>query len=410
MQTLNVHLSKISYVTVTKWGMDMYDFDKIIDRRKTSCLKYDFQMERRGRDDLLPLWVADMDFALPENILDDIKKRVSHGIFGYTDPKGDYFDSVIGWFESHFGWRGRKEWITVTPGVVVAISVAVRALTQEGDGVLIQQPVYYPFSEAVILNKRKLVNNQLVYKDGEYSIDFEDFEKKIVDEDVKLFILCSPHNPVGRVWTQEELRKMGEICLKHNVIIVSDEIHCDFTYAGYKHTMFPSLGREFENNVVLCTAPSKTFNIAGLHVSNIFIPNPEIRKKFKDELEAFGFSQPNVMGLVACQSVYSKGNEWYQELKKYIADNLSFVRTFLAEKMPKIKLVEPQGTYLIWLDCVGLGLSVDELEHFVEDKAKLWVDFGKIFGKESGQFIRLNIACQKATLRQALEQLEKAYN
>lgn len=387
----------------------MYDFDKIVDRRGTSCLKYDFQVERRGRDDLLPLWVADMDFALPENILDDIKKRVSHGIFGYTDPKREYFDSVIGWFYSHFGWEGKPEWITVTPGVVVAISVAVRALTKEGEGVLIQQPVYYPFSEAILLNKRKLVNNQLVYENGKYSIDFEDFEKKIVDENVKLFILCSPHNPVGRVWTEEELRKMGEICLKYNVFIVSDEIHCDFTYEGHKHTVFPSLGEEFENNVVFCTAPSKTFNIAGLHVSNIFIPNPEIRKKFKSELEAFGFSQPNVLGLTACQSVYSKGEEWYRELKEYIAGNLDFAREYFAENMPKIRLVEPDGTYLIWLDCEKLGLSVEELESFVEDKAKLWVDFGKIFGKESGQFIRLNIACPRKTLRQALEQLRAAY-
>ena len=387
----------------------MYDFDKIVDRRGTSCLKYDFQVERRGRDDLLPLWVADMDFALPENILDDINKRVSHGIFGYTDPKMEYFDSVIGWFYSHFGWEGKPEWITVTPGVVVAISVAVRALTKEGEGVLIQQPVYYPFSEAILLNKRKLVNNQLVYENGKYSIDFEDFEKKIVDENVKLFILCSPHNPVGRVWTEEELRKMGEICLKHNVIVVSDEIHCDFTYEGHKHTVFPSLGEEFENNVVFCTAPSKTFNIAGLHVSNIFIPNPEIRKKFKSELEAFGFSQPNVLGLTACQSVYSKCEEWYRELKEYIAGNLDFAREYLAENMPKIRLVEPDGTYLIWLDCEKLGLSVEELESFVEDKAKLWVDFGKIFGKESGQFIRLNIACPRKTLRQALEQLRAAY-
>lgn len=394
---------------VEKGKSIMYDFDKIIDRRGTSCLKYDFQVERRGRDDLLPLWVADMDFALPEEILEDIKDRVSHGIFGYTDPEKEYFDSVIGWFDSHFGWKGRAEWITVTPGVVVAISIAVRALTDEGDGVLIQQPVYYPFSEAIVLNKRKLVNNQLVYEDGKYSIDFEDFEKKIVDENVKLFILCSPHNPVGRVWTEAELRKMGEICLKHKVIIVSDEIHCDFTYEGHKQIMFPSLGEEFEQNVILCTAPSKTFNIAGLHVSNIFIPNPEIRGKFKGELEAFGFSQPNIMGLVACQAVYSKGDDWYRELKKYIAGNLDFARTYFAENIPEIKLVEPEGTYLIWLDCSKLGLSVEGLESFVEDKAKLWVDFGKIFGRESGQFIRINIACPRATLKQALEQLGQAY-
>lgn len=387
----------------------MYDFDKMIDRRGTSCLKYDFQVERRGRDDLLPMWVADMDFALPEDILEDIKDRISHGIFGYTDPKKDYFDSVLDWFYIHFGWKGRAEWITVTPGVVVAISVAVRALTVEGDGVLIQQPVYYPFSEAVVANNRRLVNNQLVYKDGKYSIDFEDFEKKIVDENVKLFILCSPHNPVGRVWTLGELRKMGEICLKHNVVVVSDEIHCDFTYEGHRQIMFPSISKEFEDNVILCTAPSKTFNIAGLQVSNIFIPNEKIRKTFNAELEAFGYSQPNVIGLTACQSVYSKGNEWYEELKNYLAENLDFLRDFLKENLPKIKLVEPEGTYLVWLDCSGLGLDAGGLERFVEDKAKLWVDFGIIFGKESGQFIRLNIACPRATLKQALTQLKAAY-
>lgn len=285
----------------------------------------------------------------------------------------------------------------------------MRALTKEGDGVLIQQPVYYPFSEAIVLNRRKLVNNRLVYEDGKYSIDFEDFERKIVDEKVKLFILCSPHNPVGRVWTEAELRKMGEICLKHKVVIVSDEIHCDFTYEGHRHIMFPSLGEKFEQNVVLCTAPSKTFNIAGLHVSNIFIPNPEIRRKFKGELEAIGFSQPNIMGLVACQAVYFEGDEWYRELKKYIAGNLDYARTYFAENIPELKLVEPEGTYLIWLDCSKLGLSVEELESFVEDKAKLWVDFGKIFGRESGQFIRINIACPRAVLKQALEQLGQAY-
>lgn len=202
---------------------------------------------------------------------------------------------------------------------------------------------------------------------------------------------------------------MGEICLKHKVIIVSDEIHCDFTYEGHRHIMFPSLGEKFEQNVVLCTAPSKTFNIAGLHVSNIFIPNPEIRRKFKGELEAIGFSQPNIMGLVACQAVYTEGDEWYRELKKYIAGNLDYARTYFAENIPELKLVEPEGTYLIWLDCSELGLSVEELESFVEDKAKLWVDFGKIFGRESGQFIRINIACPRAALKQALEQLGQAY-
>lgn len=387
----------------------MYDFDKVIDRRGTSCLKYDFQVERRGRDDLLPLWVADMDFALPEEILEEIKKRITHGIFGYTDPKKEYFDSVIGWFYSHFGWRGRAEWISVTPGVVVAISAAIRALTEEGDAVLIQQPVYYPFSEAILANKRRLVNNQLVYKDGSYSIDFDDFERKLVDERVKLFILCSPHNPVGRVWTEEELKRLGEICLEHGVIVVSDEIHCDFTCGGHRHIMFPSVSPEFENNVVLCTAPSKTFNIAGLHASNIFIPNPSIRSAFRAELDRIGFSQPNIIGLTACQAVYEKGDEWYRQLKEYLAGNLDFIRGYLKEHTPRIRLVEPEGTYLVWLDCSGLGLSVKELQSFVEDKAGLWVDFGSIFGEESGQFIRINTACPRTTLEQAVRQLKEAY-
>ena len=386
-----------------------YDFDKVIERRGTSCLKYDFQKERRGRDDLLPLWVADMDFALPKELLADIQKRVEHGIFGYTDPKDGYFDSVIGWFERHFGWKGEKEWITVTPGVVVAISIAIRALTKENDGVLIQQPVYYPFSEAIIDNNRRLVNNPLVYEEGKYHIDFEDFEEKIVKENVKLFILCSPHNPVGRVWTKEELKRMGDICLKHKVIVVADEIHCDFTYEGFRHIMFPSISSEFENNVVLCTAPSKTFNIAGLHVSNIFIPNPEIRKAFRHEFAAVGLSQPNIMGLTACQAVYEKGGEWYEQLKEYLAGNLSYVREYIEAELKGIKLVEPEGTYLIWLDCSGLGFTSKQLESFVEDKARLWVDFGSIFGRKSGQFIRINIACPRATLRQAMEQLKAAY-
>lgn len=385
-----------------------YDFDRVTDRTGTSCLKFDFQKERRGREDLLPLWVADMDFALPEEILAPLKERISHGIFGYTDPKPDYYQTVIDWFFKGFGWKGRPEWITVTPGVVNAIAIAVRSLTKEGDGVLIQQPVYYPFSEVILANNRRLVNSPLVYRNGSYSMDFEDFEQKIAENDVKLFILCSPHNPVGRVWTRQELVRVGEICLKHHVVVAADEIHCDFVYEGHKHICFPSISGEFQENVVLCTAPSKTFNIAGLHVSNIFIPNEGLRERFRKEYEAIGFSQPNIMGLEACKAVYRHGYDWYAELKRYLAKNLDYVKEYIRDNLPQLKLVEPEGTYLIWLDCAGLGLSSKELEAFVEDKAKLWVDFGSIFGRESGQFIRINIACPGKTLAQAFKQLKAA--
>lgn len=385
-----------------------YDFDQIIDRKNTGSLKYDFGMERKGRDDLLPLWVADMDFALPEEIIEELQRTVAHGIFGYTDPKPDYYEALHNWFEKHFDWEIKAEWNTVTPGVVYGIACAIRAFTKEGDAVLIQQPVYYPFSEAIVDNHRKLINNQLVYEDGKYHIDFEDFERKIIEHQVKLFLLCSPHNPVGRVWTREELTRLGEICLKHQVIVVADEIHCDFTYQGYSHIPFASIREEFAQNAVICTSPSKTFNVAGLQVANILIPNETLRKKFRHENAANGYSQGNAIGLKACRLAYEKGEEWYRQLKEYLQKNLEFARTFLDERLPEIKLVEPEGTYLIWLDCSGLSLDAVGLEKLITEEAKLWLDAGRIFGKESALFERINIACPRKTLEQALLQLEAA--
>lgn len=385
-----------------------YNFDSIIDRRNTNCLKYDFMLERKKRNDLLPLWVADMDFRLPDEILSDIQNAVSHGIFGYSDVKEDYFKAVQYWFEEEFHWTVQREWLIKTPGVVFAIAQAIKAFTQEGDAVMIQQPVYYPFSECIINNHRKLVNNQLRYDDGKYTMDLEDFENKIIQEKVKLFILCSPHNPVGRVWTEAELNAIGDICLKHNVLIVSDEIHCDFTYPGHHHTIFASLKQEYSMNSITCTSPSKTFNMAGLQVSNIFIPNPELRKAFCHEVNASGYSQLNALGLVACKSAYTKGRPWLNEVKNYIEGNLSYVRSFLKEKLPEIKLVEPEGTYLIWLDCSELGLNYKELEDLVIDKANLWLDGGIIFGKDTALFERINIACPRSIVEEALNRLERA--
>lgn len=389
--------------------MGKYNFDIVHDRRGTSCIKWDFGMERRGRDDLLPLWVADMDFKLPLEIVSDIEKRASQGIFGYTDPKEDYFEAVKGWFKRRHGFDIESDWITITHGVVYAIVLAIRAFTEPGDAVMVQQPVYYPFSESVRVNKRKLVNNQLVYKDGRYEIDFEDFENKIKENDVKLFLLCSPHNPVGRVWTRDELLKIADICKRHGVYVFADEIHSDFIYSSFAHTPYMSLGKEYQDRLILGTSPSKTFNMAGLQIANIIIPDKETREKFRYENMITGYSQCSAIGLEATKSVYTKGDTWVDELIEYLEENLEYVRAFLKEKLPKIKLIEPEGTYLIWLDFSEVTESHKELENLIVDKAHLWLDPGIIFGKETALFERINIASPRSIIEKAMEQLYEAF-
>lgn len=385
-----------------------YNFDEIVDRRNTDCLKYDFAVERGKPEDVLPLWVADMDFRTAPGIIERAVADASFGIYGYTDNKDDYFQAVAAWYENYFDWKVEKKWLVKTPGVVFAVGIAVQALTKEGDAVMIQQPVYYPFSEVIKDNDRVLVNNALVLRDGHYEIDFEDFEDKIIQNNVKLFVLCSPHNPVGRVWTADELHRMGEICLKHDVKVVSDEIHSDFVYEGRKHYVFSTVDPAFEDISIICTAPSKTFNLAGLQTSNIFIPNAQIRKAFKRKISAAGYGQPNMIGLHACQAAYETGREWLEELKVYLKGNLDYVRTYLEENLPQIKLIEPEGTYLIWLDCRALGLSEEKLEHLIVNEAKLWLDSGAIFGAVGEGFERINIACPRAVLKEAMERLHRA--
>jgi cystathionine beta-lyase len=385
-----------------------YDFDTVIDRNHTNCLKYDFKTERGMEEDVLPLWVADMDFQTLPEIRSRLQEVVSHGIFGYSDGKEDYFTAVQGWYARHFGWEIKKEWLIKTPGVVYAIAAAVAAYTNEGDAVLIQQPVYYPFGQMIRENKRKLVNNPLQQRDGHYEIDFADFEQKIVEHHVKLFLLCSPHNPVGRVFEEWELKKLGDICIRHHVIVLSDEIHSDFTYPGHTHHVFASLGEVYANQCVICTAPSKTFNLAGLQISNILIPNEKLRHAFESAVTRTGYSQAGIMGLVATQAAYEHGDEWVAELKAYLYENLNFVREYLKENLPQIRLIEPEGTYLLWLDFGGLGLTEKELEELVVKKAKLWLDRGAVFGAEGRGFERINIACPRSTLKQALDQLKNA--
>ncbi len=388
--------------------MGKYNFDEIVDRRGTSCIKHDSGMERKGRDDLLSMWVADMDFKMPAEVLDDIKKRVEHGIFGYTDPGDDYKAALRSWFHSRHGFEIEDEWNTITPSVVYAIATTIRALTREGDAVLVQQPVYYPFTEMVQLNHRKLVNNQLLYRNGHYEIDFDDFERKIIEEKVRLFILCSPHNPVGRVWSRDELTKMAQICRDNNVYVFADEIHADFIYSGFEHTSYMCLGEEFRDRLIIGTSPSKTFNIAGLQIANTIIPDADVRAAFRKENDAAGYSQCSAIGLVATTSAYTRGGAWVNELIPYLQGNLELVRTFLREKLPEVKLVEPEGTYLIWLDFSAVTDDHKKLEDLIVNKARLWLDPGIIFGRESALFERINIACPRAVVRQALEQLYDA--
>jgi cystathionine beta-lyase len=387
-----------------------YDFDELIDRRGTWSIKHDFAAERGKPEDLLPLWVADMDFKTPPAVTEALLKAVSHGIYGYSESKQEYFEAVSHWYRERFGWMVQREWLVKTPGVVYAIACAVRALTKEGDAVLIQQPVYYPFSETIRVNKRKLIDNPLVYENGAYRMDLEDFEAKIILHKVKLFILCSPHNPIGRVWTKEELLKLGDICVKHGVFVVSDEIHSDFTYPGYQHSVFADLKEEFLHRTITCTAPSKTFNLAGLQVSNIFIEDSSIRRRFREEITASGYSQLNTMGLIACRAAYEQGGPWLEELKTYLSGNLQLIREYLKEKLPQVKLIEPEGTYLVWLDFSDLGLGENELEKLIVGHAKLWLDAGTMFGEEGRGFQRMNIACPREIIKKALIQLENAVN
>ena len=387
-----------------------YNFNEIIDRKGTDSLKYDFAVERGLPKDVLPLWVADMDFPVEDHIKEALIKASEHAIFGYSDTKDDYFEVLSSWYERRFFWKVKKEWLVKTPGVVFAIAMAIQALTKENEAIIIQEPVYYPFSSTIRANNRKLVINNLVLKKDKYHIDFIDFEKKIIENNVKLFILCSPHNPVGRVWTREELQKLANICLKHKVYIFSDEIHSDLVYEKDTHTIFANLGKDVEDSCIVATAPSKTFNIAGLQVSNIWIANKKMRDAFKEAIDRAGYSQLNNMGLIATKAAYKYGEEWLEELKIYLKSNIDFVREFLKDKLPNIKLIEPEGTYLLWLDCRELGLSEKERQGLIQNKAKLWLDTGTMFGKAGAGFERINIACPRKTLEEAMNRLKEAIN
>lgn len=384
------------------------DFDTIVNRKNTNCLKYDFAKKRGMPEDVLPLWVADMDFKTSSYIQDAIIAQAQHGIYGYSELQEPYFEVLSNWCKVHYDLELDPHWLIKTPGVVFALAMAVKAFTEVDEAVMIQMPVYYPFREVIEDNHRKLIDNTLVLgEDGKYHIDFADFENKLQKENVKLFFLCNPHNPVGRVWTREELVQIAELCLKYGVIIISDEIHADFVWKG-KHQSFLNLDEKYKDIVITCMAPSKTFNIAGLQLSNIFIPNRELKYKFRKEVDAAGYSQLNAAGLIAADAAYRYGEEWYQAMKKYVAENIAFTAEFVEKNLPGVTMIQPEGTYLVWLDFRGTNLCVQEIEDLIIRKAGLWLDSGKIFGVAGEGFQRINVACPRVTLTEALERIQKA--
>ena len=385
-----------------------YNFNKITDRRNTGAVKIDLAVARGKPADVLSLWVADMDFPTSPVILEALHKKIDHGIFGYSCLDEAFHNALVAWMKNEHNFTFDRREMVSTPGVVFAIATAIKAYTKEGESVLIQTPVYYPFKNMIEANNRNLVTSPLFEKDGKWQIDFEDFENKIAENDVKLFILCSPHNPVSRVWTREELSRLAEICLRHNVLVFADEIHNDFVYAPNVHTVFSTLSPELAQNCIVSMSPSKTFNLAGLQFSTNFIKNPSLRARFKLERDKTGYDEPSLMGMVAARAAYEGGKPWLEELKKHLLENIDFVRSYLRKKIPQARLIEPEGTFLLWIDFSALGFSDSELDDLIVNKAKVWLDRGTMFGQEGNCYQRINIATPQALLKEAIDRISEA--
>ena len=397
-----------------------YDFDRQISRRGTSAVKWEFIQEGQdllhwertdeffGPNRILPMWVADMDFRSPEPVVTALVARAEHGIYGYTEKSDGYYQSVVGWMMRRHGWRVAPEWICTTPGVVPALNMLVRTFLSPGEKVLIQRPVYYPFFSAIENNGGEIVSNSLILDNGRYGMDFDDLEVKAQDPKVKMAILCSPHNPVGRVWTREDLSRFGEICLRNNILVVSDEIHGDLIYKGYAFTPFASISEDIAQNAVICTAPSKTFNLAGLQTSNIIIPNADLRAQFEETLQSNGLFGISVLGIVATEAAYNHGEEWLEQLLDYLEGNLRYLDQYVRDNIPQISVIPPEGTYLVWLDCRRLGLGKWDLKRLMLNEARVYLDEGFIFGPEGEGFERINIACPRSILAEALERIRDA--
>jgi cystathionine beta-lyase len=391
-----------------------YDFDRVIDRTRTNSMKWNkhFLKYRFESEEVLPLWVADMDFQCPQPVIEVLKKRAAEEIYGYSWHKiPAYLNAVTNWMKRRHNWEVNKDWIVFSPGIVPAIYMLIQTFVNIGEKVIIQPPVYDPFFTAIENNGRQVLLNQLLYENKKYSIDFEDFEEKAKDPLTKMFILCSPHNPIGRVWTEKELRRIGDICIDNEILIVSDEIHHDLILSGYKHTLFSTTSKEFEHNTFVCTSPGKTFNIAGLQISNIIISDKRKREAFTNTIMNInGIMIPNVFGIVALITAYDEGEEWLDQVLKYIEANFKFLKEFVSENLPDVDFIDPEGTYLAWLDFSKLGMNDEELREFMLKNAKVALDDGKQFGPGGEGFQRMNIACPRSLLKECMIRIVNALN
>ena len=385
-----------------------YDFDKIINRADTNCVKYDLRQQVFGKADVLPMWVADMDFETPDFVRNAVIERAEHPVYGYHFKDEPYFQSIAGWLKRRHQWEVPIEWMSYTPGVVCGFNMAVLAFTQPGDEIIIQPPVYPPFHHAVSSHGRKLVYNTLVDRGEGYEINFDQLAEQA--KTAKMLILCNPHNPVGRCWTRNELLLLGEICLKNNVLVISDEIHCDLVLPGYKHTPFATLGHQYAMNCITFHAASKTFNLAGLATSTAIIPNEYLRKTYVAYVEDMEAHLGNIFGKVATQTAMNQGDEWLAQLLDYVQGNIDYVADFLTTNLPKVRFHKPQATYMMWLDFNGYGLSEEELWYKMTQEANLGFNRGKDFGKEAGSgFFRINLACPRATVEEAMRRLKAVF-
>lgn len=388
--------------------MKTYDFDKRIERRGSGALKYDALQERYGDKDLLPLWVADMDFETPSFIVDALKQRLEHPIFGYTVEPKEYWPTVCRWIADHHDWQVKPEWLTYIPGIVKGIGMAINVFVKEDEKVIIQPPVYHPFRLTTLGNGREVVYNPLRRKsDGSYEMDFENLEK-VADAKCRLLVLANPHNPGGIVWDKETLVKLADFCYHRNILVISDEIHCDMALWDNKHIPFATVSSEAEACSITFGAPSKTFNIAGIVSSYAIVPNEQIRQRFFGWLTANELNEPTVFAPIATIAAFQKGEAWRQEMLRYVEANIDFVIDFCKQHLPAIRPLRPQASFLVWLDCTALGLSQSELVDLFVKKARLALNDGSIFGKEGEGFMRLNVGCPRSLLREALERLEKA--
>lgn len=378
-----------------------YNFDEIVPRLGSNSYKWD----SAGSEDVLPMWVADMDFRTAPAVVEALRKRVEHGVFGYVKVPETYYEAVRSWFKRQHNWVVEKDWILFTTGVVPALSAIIKALTSPGDKVLVQTPVYNCFFSSIRNDGCEMVANPLIYQDGYYSIDFDDLEKKAADPRVKLLLLCNPHNPVGRVWTRQELTRIGEICLRNDVFVVADEIHCELVYPGHQYTPFASISEDFLYASVTCTSPSKAFNLAGLQVANIFAANPAVRKKIDKALNVNEVCEINPFAVEALIAAYNDGEEWLEELKLYLLGNYNYLKDFFEEQLPQFPVLALEGTYLVWVDCSTLELSSKEIVETLLEKEKLRVNEGSMYGEAGEGFIRINIACPRQLLIEGLNRI-----